>query len=336
MKKSPICAVLLTLSMASLCCVPARAQFFKNLLDNVKNTATGRANSKTTQTTNNALDKVDPSTQTKSGTPASGTSASNGGPVDTSSAGMMKMLGLMVGGGGVSAADSAAAIKTYRSASGGSGMFYQYLTTTTSKKGAPASDTSSTYLTRSEGRKEMRINMPGVMSGKMIVIGHINQPTYSVSLHPEANTYSLNVIDTSLINGRTGSYQVTRVGNETVQGYPCVHVKVKSTIGSGLFKSTNSMDMWTSTAVPGYGMYKALMTGRDAGTPQMMQALDNAGAAGFIVRLDAGDKNYTMSMVLILAQEKNLPASLFEIPAGYTDSKQNIMESMLSGAKKTN
>jgi hypothetical protein len=336
MKKSPICSVLLTLILASVISVPAHAQFFKSLLDNVKNTAQGRANNKASQTTNSALDKVDPSTQTKSGTPAPGTPASGGGSVDTSSAGMMKMLGLMVGGGGVSAADSAAAIKTYRTASGGSGIFYQYITSTTSKKGAPSNDTSSTFITRTEGRKEMRINMPGVMTGKMITIGHINQPIYSVSLHPDAKTYSLNVIDTSLINSRTSNYVVTRIGNETVQGYPCVHVKLKSTTGSGLFKSTSSMDLWTSTAVPGYDLYNAVRNGQLANPPAMLQALDKAGAGGFIVRMDAGDKDYTMSMVLVHAEEKDLPASLFEIPAGYTDSKENIMESMMSGAKKTN
>jgi Domain of unknown function (DUF4412) len=330
MKKSSIFTILL-LFVASVCAPSLQAQFFKQLLDNVKQTAQGRANSKTSQTTNNALDKVDPSAQTKTGTGDSGASKP-----DTSAAGMMKVLGLLVGGGGVSAADSAAAIKTYQTASGGSGMFYQYITSTTSKKGAPSNDTSSTFLTKSDGRHEMRINMPGVMTGKMIIIGHINQPTYSVSLHPDEKTYSLNVIDTSLINGRTENYQVTRIGNETVQGYSCVHVKMKTTTGSGLFKSTSTMDLWTSTAVPGYGLYKSLMDGRSASTPRMMQALDNAGAGGFMVRMDAGGKDYTMSMVLVHAEEKNLPASLFEIPAGYTDSKQNFMESMLSGAKKTN
>ena len=36
-----------------------QAQFFKNLVNTVKNTAQGRANSKADQTTNKSLDKVD-------------------------------------------------------------------------------------------------------------------------------------------------------------------------------------------------------------------------------------------------------------------------------------
>src|ERR1700727_1120276 len=97
-----------------------QAQFFKNLVNTVKNTAQGRANSKADQTTNKSLDKVDTTSSSLFG---GGSKSGSTNPGDTSAANMtMKALGLFAGGGGVSAADSAAAFESFRSASGGSGV----------------------------------------------------------------------------------------------------------------------------------------------------------------------------------------------------------------------
>jgi hypothetical protein len=83
--------------------------------------------------------------------------------------------------------------------------------------------------------------------------------------------YSLNVIDTSLINNRIEKYQVTKIGNENVHGYNCTHAKLVTTSGSGLFKSSGTMDVWMSVDVPGYSTYKKEMLQNV--TPAMMQAL---------------------------------------------------------------
>lgn len=347
MKKTSFFPVLLPILFVCVCPGIAHAQFFKQLLNSAKNTAQNRANDKASQTTNQTLDKVDGATQIKSKNGSSGTSttgtaagasagASSGSSAgDTSAANAtMKTLGLWTGGGGVSAADSVAAIKSFKTASGGSGIFYQYQTLITSKKGN-SRDTSNLYLAANgNGRSEMRINMPGASSGMIINIGHATQRQYSVLLDPDEKTYSLNVIDTSLINSGAGeNYQVTKIGNETVQGYPCIHSKLVSTIGSGLFKSKTTMDIWTSTAVPGYSLFKRLSTLQNV-KPKMMAALENAGAGGFFVKMVAGDKDYSMTMALVQAEEKTFPASLFEIPAGYTKSDETMMSHMLSGAKK--
>ena len=92
-----IIIVLVLFSAASL---PTQAQFLKNVLNSVKNTAQNRANNKASQTTNKAIDKVDPSTTgpkpagtgttatpaagstpaTKSGAPAGGSAGGANGP----------------------------------------------------------------------------------------------------------------------------------------------------------------------------------------------------------------------------------------------------------------
>ncbi len=286
--------ILFTIGMLAL--TTGRAQFLKNLTDNLKQTLQNRANSKANQTTNKVLDKADSVTKigggakggtggtgTGGGLPGTGSGAGlTGGGIDTSGMGRVlgafaktaaenpndtnqadlisKSLTRMVSGDGVSAADSAKAIKSFMTASGGSGVLYQTVTTTTSKRGS-TKDTSSTWLTTNgEGRSEMRIPMPGVVTPKFINIGRISEPTYSVMLDAGARTYSLNIIDTALLNSGIEKYQVTRIGTETVAGYSCIHSRIVSTTGSGMFKSSSTMDLWTSTAVPGYAIYSKLVT----------------------------------------------------------------------------
>jgi hypothetical protein len=255
-------------------------------------------------------------------------------PNDTNQADLvMKSLGRIAGGDGVSAADSAKAIKSFMTASGGSGVVYQTITTTTSKRGSTR-DTSYAYLTNNgEGRSEMSIPIPGVKTPKMVNIGRANEPTYSVTLDADAKTYGLNVIDTALINSDFEKYQVTRIGTESVGGYSCTHVRIVTSTGSGMFKSSSTMDMWMSTAVPGYAIYSKLLSlhGSQGG---LLGALNKSGANGFLVKMTAGDgKEYTMTMQLNKAEMKSFPASMFVIPAGYKGDGESNIQRLMSGSK---
>lgn len=261
--------------------------------------------------------------------------AAKDNPNDTSSADVtIKALGNLMGGG-VSSADSASAIKSFTSASGGTGFYYETVTTTVSKQMGTNKDTSSSYFTATgEGRKETNLaGMMGVKGGNtLVVLSHANQSRYSIIVDATNKTYSLNVIDTSLINSNGENYQVTKIGNETVQGFNCVHSRLTSGSGSGMFRSSSTMDVWTSSNVPGYALLKKAMTMRNV-TPKMMQALKRAGCAGYFVKISTQGKDFSMNMELIKAEQKNLPSSLFRIPAGYTESKQNMIGHMM-GAKK--
>jgi hypothetical protein len=328
-----------------------RAQFFKKILDNVKQTAQNRANSKAGQTTDKAIDKVLEPGGGKSGT-TTGTPGTMGDKVDTASihkvlgafAGAaadnpndtsasdltMKALARLVGGGGVSKADSAAAIQLFKTSQGGNGVYYESITAMTSKTRGTQKDTNVMYFTQGgEGRAEMSIPIPGVKTSKMVILGRAGQSRYSLNVDDAQKTYSLNVIDTALINSGGDEYTVTRVGEETVTGYHCIHSKMTSK--SRL--SSTTMDIWTSASVPGYDLYKKLISVNKV-TPSMIAALDKAGCNGYFVKMVTGSKDYTMTMELIRAQEKNLPASLFRIPAGYKESDEGVLGAMFSGAKK--
>ncbi len=332
----------------------ARAQsgFMRDVLNAVKGTAQNRANNTATQGTNKAIDQVDPTTQSKSHAGVSGTSSSSSNasptdtaavhgvlgafaraaaenPNDTSAADLtMRALGIMTGEKKVSAEDSANAIKAYTTAGGGSGLHYEYVITVNGNK-STTKDSSELYFTSGgEGRSEMRIPMPGVHTNKTVSIGHANQPGYTIMLYPESKTYSLRIIDTSLMIKTEETYQVTRIGTETIQGYPCVHSKIVTTNGSGRFKFSSTMDVWASTAVPGYPLYKK-MTSLQTVKTGMIRALEDAGGSGVFVKLVATGNEYSMEQLLIKSEEKSFPASLFLIPSNYSESKTNTISHMI-------
>jgi hypothetical protein len=160
----------------------------------------------------------------------------------------------------------------------------------------------------------------GMTEMRMQVLGHAGMPRYSVFLYPESKTYVFNIIDTAAINSGGGmTYQVVKVGNETVAGYNCTHSKL--TIFAGGQTSGITEDIWTSTAVPGYTELKKLMFNQNM-TPKMMQALQAAGCDGSFVKMDMQSKTFSMEMLLVTAGRRDFPASMFEIPAGYTQQRR--------------
>jgi hypothetical protein len=218
----------------------------------------------------------------------------------------------------ISPADSAAAIKSFMTGTGGSGLIYQYRITYTYKgrnnKDSLVSDTMSTIIT--DGH-DLRSDL-GMLSTRMQVIGHAGMPRYSVILYPATKNFVFNIIDTAAINsGGTTTYQAVKVGAETVLGYTCTHARL--TISTGGQKSGLTQDIWTSTAVPGYADLKKMTLNQNV-TPKMMQALEQAGCGGSFVKLDMQSKTFSMEMLLITAEHKTFPASMFVIPAGYTQS----------------
>ncbi|HVZ96196.1 MAG TPA: DUF4412 domain-containing protein [Chitinophagaceae bacterium] len=338
MKKNKITAFVFIIMPMMIFSSHVNAQFLKKILNDVKQTTQNRADQKADDATNKAIDGItQPNSKDNSSkidTAALGgvlgafAKAAKDNPNDTSGADLtMKALGNLAGGGGVSAADSVAAIQTYMSANGGSGIYYEYTIESNTKERGVVKSTTKMYLTNSgEGRSEMNMAaMMGVKNGNdLIVIGKMNQPHYSVMLDDENKMYSLNVIDTALINSSISKDEVTKIGNETVDGYNCTHAKLVTTTGAGMFKSSSTMDVWTSVDVPGYDLLKQATLQQNV-TPAMMKALNDAGCGGFFVKMASNDKGYSFTMQLTKAEKQSFPSSLFKIPSGYTESKNNLM-----------
>lgn len=163
----------------------------------------------------------------------------------------------------------------------------------------------------------------------MVIIGDAQNRTVTYQLDAAKKTYAKNIIDTS--GGGYGfktESTVEKVGDETMDGFHCVHARVVSKKSMGSFYSTvDTTELWASPDVPmqadfqhwytqfqkksGGGLFSADVTGK----------LQQMGCTGFYVRFQMRGKDSDMTLDLTKTERRDLPASLFEIPAGYTEDK---------------
>ena len=219
----------------------------------------------------------------------------------------------------ISPADSAAAIKSFMTGTGGSGLNYQYRVTyhyTIKKRDSTMVDTMSLAIT--DGHN-IRTDL-GSSGARVVFLGHANQPRYGIRLFPDRKAFMFNISDTAAINsGGSMVYQVAKTGNESLLGYNCVHAKL-TIFPAGIKSGGTTEDIWTSADVPGYATLKNL-SAIEGVTPKMMQALEQAGCGGMIVKMSMVSTVISMEMVLITATRKSFPDALFSIPAGYTETR---------------
>ena len=291
MKKISACLAMLLMAIA----LPqiSSAQFMKSLMNNVKQNLTNKqSGNKSDSTAGKGYDST-----------------------------MMKQLMANMNNNKpqVSPADSAAAIQSFKTGSGGTGLQYKYHITYDWKikgKDSITQDTSTTSITNAPISSCSEI---GMLGAKVHIIVHAANPKYSMWVYQQNKKYSLMIVDTANINSHDHmNYQVTKVGNETINGYSCIHSKLTITNNIGKANPITE-EIWTSSDIPGYANLKKLMTMQQV-TPKMIQALDQAGCGGFFVKMTMQSPQISMTMVLIAAGPQNLPASLFEIPSGYTQA----------------
>jgi hypothetical protein len=82
------------------------------------------------------------------------------------------------------------------------------------------------------------------------------------------------------------------------------------------------MEWWTSKDIAGlsYESMRGLMRKGNGGDEGILKAIRDAGADGFIVKMvtrEKGNPAPVMTMELTKIEKKSVPASLFEVPAGY-------------------
>jgi hypothetical protein len=161
-----------------------------------------------------------------------------------------------------------------------------------------------------------------------VMIGDAATPTITYELDAAKKTYSKNIIDTgSGGDGFKTESTVEKMGDETVQGFHCVHARVisKKTMGK-FYSSVDTTEIWASQDVPmqsdfqhWYGRYQRKSGGMFSADAS--EKLQQMGCKGFYVRLQMRGKDTDMTMALTKVERRNLAGSLFEIPAGYTEDK---------------
>ena len=113
------------------------------------------------------------------------------------------------------------------------------------------------------------------------------------------------------------AYSIKVLGSEKLLGYSTKHVLLSRP------GDKSEMEAWTTTDLLGlsYESMKGLIRRPAQDEGSMMKALKDAGAEGFFVKMitrEKGKAEPLTTMELTKIEKKSLPASMFEVPAGYT------------------
>ena len=227
--------------------------------------------------------------------------------------------------------------KENNSALTGSGgdLYYEYKLTTSGKELQMTGSTKMYLSSSGKARVEMLMakNIAGDKPVTFVLLGSYDKPNQSIILDDETKTYSINHINRdSLGIAEKIQSSVTKVGEDKILGFNCVHAKIISQkdIG-GLLKITDTIDIWKSNEVPMTDQFKKLMyqfeskTGNYMYSGETNEQLKKMGCDGFMVKIVIGSKRTHMTQELVKMEHKEFPALMFEIPSGYKEDKNGSL-----------
>lgn len=233
----------------------------------------------------------------------------------------------------VSGSGNGAASSGSTAASGGD-MYFEY-TSHTASASMTMNTTSKLYFSADgKMRKEMVLTNPAKpdKGSPIISIGSADKPLESISIDDDAKTWTTNHLDTADLDNSAihMTSTVTKLDNEKMMGFDCVHVRIISNkdIG-GLIKELDTMDIWKSKDVPIPSVFVPIMERINSGT-QFIYARDvpaqlkQMGCDGFLVKMQTRSKDVASVWELTKAEHRDLPKSLFVIPAGYKEDKSGL------------
>jgi len=212
--------------------------------------------------------------------------------------------------------------------------YYYELTTNSSGKDISINELTKMFVS-SKGDMRMEMNVNNSMNGNklsapIIMIAHAGKPNESIEIDDSAKTYTVNHIDSSDTNtDEKINSTATKVGDEKVMGFNCVHARIisKKTMGS-FYSSVDTIDLWKSNDVPQQPSVKTLMNRFESGKGNSMYSTETAdqlkqmGCDGFTVQMVMASKDVAMKLQLNKVERKDLPSSLFEVPTGYKEIKE--------------
>jgi Domain of unknown function (DUF4412) len=190
--------------------------------------------------------------------------------------------------------------------------------------GTEAMGTGRMLVSKAGARSEMTIQIPekqrheGMGSSvKMTTIFKASDPDTVTMLNDEARTYSVMDLkkarEMAPRGGSEETYTVKKLGSETVAGFACQDVVITSSKG-------NEVEACVTKDVTGSSAWSA-MARRGGSGSGLMKALRDAGLEGFPVKMKMSAKGRDDRPVmweLVKAEKRSIPASMFEVPAGYT------------------
>jgi hypothetical protein len=155
---------------------------------------------------------------------------------------------------------------------------------------------------------------------KTITIQKLSDPDHALHINENRRTYAIADL-TKLREAKAGrkqpTYSVKKLGRDKVAGYPCLKALLTSSSGveSELCVATDLVapSSWLSAL------------GRNEASDNIRTALRDNGLQGFPIRLTlrgGAGKEVVSTMELVRFEKRSLPSSLFEVPAGYTQTDE--------------
>jgi hypothetical protein len=218
-------------------------------------------------------------------------------------------------------------------------MLYEYKLTTsgnsnTSNAMSIQSDTKMYVSSKGDMRVEM--NTTTSYKGKnssiqLVTLGHADKPNESTSIDDATKTYSVNHFDDNEITQglKAQTLSVTKAGEEKVLGFNSVHARIITKKFTGTYlEEVDTMDIWRSNDVPMVESVKVLFdrfeskNGSGIFTPDAVSQLKQMGCEGFMTKMEIHSKRSSTKEELVKVEHRDLPANMFQVPEGYTESKE--------------
>jgi hypothetical protein len=184
------------------------------------------------------------------------------------------------------------------------------------------------FFSRNAVRMEMQMDLSSRSKGSrppgapstftMTMIQKISDPDRIYTLSDAQKTYS--VMDLAKIRQsapqENETWTVKRLGRDRVAGIACDNAVMSSSTGNQVEVCIASDLVYSS------GWWEA-MNQRSGRSGRWVRAMADAGLKGFPIRMrfkSAKNEQDRVEMELVSLERKSVPASLFEIPAGYRET----------------
>lgn len=155
---------------------------------------------------------------------------------------------------------------------------------------------------------------------KTTVITRRSRPDEAIIINHKAKTWSAvnlrTAAESATLLDFDSNYRFSRIGNETIKGYPCEHVRLQS--------STEKLDLWISRGLADFSTFRLLQSQNPRlSNTSLSKALEQNGIDGFPVRIVQQNDNGRYAMELVRVKAGPVPESAFAIPAGYQKTDPN-------------
>ncbi|BDG05966.1 DUF4412 domain-containing protein [Anaeromyxobacter oryzae] len=186
---------------------------------------------------------------------------------------------------------------------------------------AQATGTVRTWISSAGIRSETEVSsaraeQAGVPKQQRTIILKMAEPNRSYMLDDARRTYYVHDAEPGASQDDE-KYTVRRLGKATVAGHPCESVAVSTESGRES-EVCVAEDLIVSEA-----WFRAFQERESGGRHGLFKALADAGVKGLPIRWVSRTKDGTdaFRMELVSAKREKVPASKFEIPAGYTKAE---------------